>query len=204
VSDDEWAGWVEYHAVLFGLDGEGETRTLLAWRETFAAQGFIAEELRAASLHLARDPPRYREEHLRRLQEVIHGRRAAARRADDLRREAEEGAQWVCADCHGCGWASVPHPRYLAEGEWQPDGGGRLHTVAVLCSCNRGRREAELHEKVRPLTLAAYELQNPLWRGQLAGAARARAAALHARRLAREADRERGAVPAPADDELPF
>jgi hypothetical protein len=203
VFDGDWAGWVEYHAVLFGLDGEGETRTLLAWRETFAAQGFTAEELRAASLHLARDPPRYREEHLRRLQEVIHGRRAAVRRSADLLREAEE-SEWVCPHCHACGWASVPHPRFLVEGEWRADGGGRLHTVAVLCSCNRGRREAELHAKAGPLTLATYELRNPLWREQVAAAARARAAATDARRLAREADRERGAVPSPPAEGLPF
>lgn len=183
--DDWFDSWVQYHATLFGLDTDGDLKTLLSWRRLFVElNGFTAEELHAASDDLAAPPvPRFRNEHLDRLQAAVQARRSARRRKV---REAEDAfAEDAdrCTLCHGAGMAVVPHPSQVDGPTWA---GGA--TCAVFCSCRAGAAESSRHADARrkPMALEKYEGLNPCWPEQL----RAREALDRERRLAREKTRE--------------
>lgn len=202
---DWFAEWAEHHATLFGMDGEKELETLLSWREVFLGQGFSRAELFAASNDLAASPPvpRFRNEHLDRLQRAVLSRR---RETLTQRREAEAAfasEQIDCRLCHGCGWVSVPHPRDMVGGEWL----GR-HTLSVICRCPVGRLEQQRNEdfasrpragenRCRPkaFIMDEYEGHCPGWEAEVARKEAADRAVRDAKAAARDVDRQRGRLP---------
>ncbi len=155
-----WTDWVTYHATLFGLDSDRDLATLLVWRDLFEAAGYDPRELRAASdsIALAPEPPRWRIDHLDRLQSAV---RAARREAQAAERAAAGEVSWPdCHNCAGTGFAIVPHLRHVLAGVWAPDG----QTFAVSCDCRAGQRE----QREKLITLRRYEALNQHWRDQLA------------------------------------
>lgn len=161
---DPYRDWAVCHATRFGLHTEAAAAMVVEWADLFAAEGYSAGELEAASRWLAtHDPPRYPGDHLpaltARLRAVREEARAASRRE---RQEAVDAALAACPDCAE-GWATVPALR--------EDAG----PLTVACSCAAGRRQQDTWNallqrqgKGLVLTLVAYEKLRPSWREEKA------------------------------------
>jgi hypothetical protein len=207
---DWFLEWVLHHATLFGMDTDPEKKTLLSWRELFVVQlGYSREEMFAASDAVATSlpVPRFRNEHLDRLQAAVQKHR---RETLTRRREAEAAfvaEQSECPLCLGCAWVTVPHPRDVVDGEWL----GK-HTLAVLCGCPLGRREQALNEEFcqrpragetrrRPkaMTLDEYEVHCPQWQIQVKRQEAADRAVRRAKSVTEDVDRARGRLPGAQD-----
>ena len=164
----EYEAWASRHAGIFGLLKAEERQMLQLWRPIFLSCGYTAAELRYATEMIARDPPKYRGEHLDRIHSVIGQLRKKS--TDD---EAESLAAIEefekCKNCGDLGWVFVPNPKYLSSGEWTPyPGTSHKPTAVVTCSCNIGQRVSSTHQKKQPMGLEKYEERNPDWRQQVA------------------------------------
>lgn len=207
---DWFTEWVKAYAVRFGMDSEPEVKTLLSWRELFVVQlGYSRDEMFLASDAVATSlpVPRFRNEHLDRLQSAVQ----KARRETLVARRETEAAfaveQSECRLCLGCGWVSVPHPRDVVDGEWL----GK-HTLGVTCHCALGRLEQQRHDeftsKPRPgehrvrakaITLEEYEGHCPQWQLQVKRKEAAERAVRKAKAVAEDTDRARGRLPGAED-----
>lgn len=79
MSDTEWATWVSFHSAMFSFQGRRDVAMFAAWREAFELRRYTAEELRAASLAMSADPPKYRRDHLGRIHGHIREERRRAK-----------------------------------------------------------------------------------------------------------------------------
>lgn len=189
MTDEDWSGWVKFYAPCFGLMGDSDAAMFAAWREVFEASGYTAEELHEAAKEIAKSPPRFRIDHLARIQSRIRERRFALRMQQEQRHEAMPGRE-RCEICEGVGWVVVPHIRFVADGEWIAP----WPTMAVACQCFKGQaivtkaRDAGI-EKYIPMALGWYEGRNPSWFRQLNQRETLRQAEVRAKLASHGADR---------------
>lgn len=167
-----------------------------AWWSLVAS--YAVYELVEASNHIAvNQSGLWRTEHLRELRQ-----RVAVRRRDRYAAEAEQKVGFIeCSVCHGSGWAVVPHPRWVIEGEWQSDG-NHWPTAAVYCYCGRGQRllshaqaynqDSPKHPRAIGMTLERYEGLNPRWHQQMEDRANASKDEAHAKVMAAHAQKLHG------------
>lgn len=184
---DPFWEWATYHAALFGLDGDKDVETFMAWKTLFAAAGYTAAELREASDWIAlNDTPKWRSEHLAKLQERIRTKR----REDRARPAQPEQAYPDCNECHGTGWVcDLPHLGQVFGGEWKGES-----TCAVFCRCSWGTREYARHRERKAMTLDQYERRNPSWREQVERLVKVRAARQRAQGHSAHADKIFGPI----------
>lgn len=161
---DDWAG---KHAIIFGMLKPEERQMINLWRPIFASCGYTLAELQYATDVIARDPPKYRGEHLERIHTVIGAFRK--RKADDEASAMAAIDEYeVCKNCRSTGWVFVPHPRYIVNWEWvMYPGTASKPVAAVTCSCDLGVRISTTHQRKRSIGLEQYEERNPDWKKQM-------------------------------------
>lgn len=164
----ELSQWANNHASVFGMLKSEEKQMIKLWQPIFVSMGYTLEELRYATQELARNPPVYRNEHLKSIHNIIGRLR---KQADDEDRTAWDAIDSfeACKHCGNCGWVSVPNLRYVINGGWRIYPGTVYKpTFVVTCSCNAGKRIANTHTgKKQSMALEQYDERNPNWRQQL-------------------------------------
>ena len=189
MASPEWSAWAERHARMFGLASEADAAMLLEWSGVFGREDFTPAELHAATDELARQPPRFRTDHLAGLMRSV---REARRRAQQRPPAEDRG---TCERCGGSGMAEVPlsglptplAARGLGQGVFAE---GTLGVV--LCHCALGRW---LGERGCPaLPWDQYTAAKPGWRDEWEAMRAARRAALRASEHAGRLDRELGEI----------
>lgn len=177
------------------------------WVALFISNGFTPDELFAATNAIAGDssPPRYRGEHLNRLQVKLHEAREQLRKErfteEQKRLKEQYSMSCTCQLCGGTGWVSVPYyndrwklPR-IENGVWVAP----CQTSAVICRCPAGQALVQCVDPKRPpARLEDYETLVPHWRVYLDQQRTQRSLLKEARDKAREADKDSG----PLDDAL--
>lgn len=158
----EWSEWVRFHASMFSFTTETDREMFAAWRVAFTAAGFTLAELRDATMFLAKNPPRWRVEHLAQIQARIAQERIRAAKAMEEANSGSRDFAMACDLCGNSGFVPVPHPKTIVGGEW-------IHPyalVAAYCSCVHGKRIFNSHgeRQVRGIPIENYELINPHWR----------------------------------------
>lgn len=179
VQREEFRSWVAYHAELFGL-GEADVKTMLAWYVVMLSSGYEADDLRAASDLLARQPDRMAKEagkaaYLGKHMMLLAALHACVResRAVEYRREAGQVEDLgTCTLCGSSGMVRVPLVTREMGGRWEAMKAGAYgatyYTCAVACTCRLGRWKYDRSDpEKRPLRLEDYERRNPRWREQL-------------------------------------
>ncbi len=150
---------------------------LSAWEDVFALSRISIAELDVAAAIIARNPPRWRSDHLLALQSTIREGRIQQVRMEREREEFTAGVS-VCRICSSTGRVIVPHPRFVVDGQWQENERGVSITAAVVCSCHCGRRlldqvlslSADERKRARvqmPMILADFEKICPDWAEQM-------------------------------------
>jgi hypothetical protein len=190
--------WSEHHAATFGLLSPDDGKMLKAWQDIFDAEGLTHSELTDATKHLAtNDTPRFRIDHLQKIQVFVRGRRTELAKAN--REAQEQRAGFVpCSRCQGTGFVLVPTLRFVVDGTWTAYG-KTFMTNTVSCLCLRGEDIRDKAAKYKaahpekktpaiPLRLADYELRNPNWEFQMEQRAAQEKAEREAKRLAQVAD----------------
>ena len=166
ITPGEFDGWSGRHATIFGMLKPEERQMLNLWRPIFAGCGYTLAELRYATEMIARDPPKYRGEHLSRIHSVI-GELRRKSVDEEMSALAAIGEFEACKNCQSLGWVFVPHPRFIVNWEWITCPGTAYKPLAaVTCSCDLGVRIASTHQKRRPMGLEQYEQRNPDWKLQ--------------------------------------
>lgn len=206
MNDAEWVGWAERHATTFGLLTEAEREMVHHWRDFFESEGYTILELQEASRALMADPPKWRADHLKRIQETIVARRLKQARAEKENEEEQARKQDYCPRCNTReGWLEVPHPETIRGDQWTRP----YLTLLVTCDCTRGRvrfnqfaaaaQNEEFTKKVpsfRPaLAIDAYERRFPHWEMMVQQRDLAREQEAKAMGRAAHADRHRGPIP---------
>ena len=163
-----WTQWHEWFSALYGAGGWMDASVAVWIQDVLIPGGTTPEEMKAVALAVARSgaPPKPHEILSAMLAELKRVRAAAILARDE---QARFGGGQVgpdgCATCDGSGWAIVPHcpqPERALEK-------GFLATCAVTCSCHHGRRMTATNQRGEgAMSLAAYEVQNPRWREQMA------------------------------------
>lgn len=159
MSDDEWAEWVVSHATMFGMRSADDDAMVNAWRP--ALNQYTPNELEAASVALLKDGPRFRDQHVAGLLRYLAMKRA--QQAQAIAAQSDNGFTLAkCSVCQGGGYAIVPHPNCMKDGEFVAGPGGYKTTVAVTCSCGIGFRKMQSFDAVekKPMTLADYEAKH--------------------------------------------
>jgi hypothetical protein len=164
--------WASHHAAIFNLNIDTDDNMLAAWIKVFQSCGYSVEELFDATDQIAAST----EVPETRLQQLgaLHATIRSGRLARQSRFQGPYTVHHVCTFnlCDGVGWLTVPHPKSLENGQWIFP----WYTCAVLCSCDQGKRvrqtfgaETTARKKIipAPLSLEAYQRQNPFWRDQL-------------------------------------
>lgn len=179
ITHEDYELWLTHHRDLFRMHTEEDLAMFAAWWPLLKTYTLV--ELNEATDWLAlRDVKMYRrDEQLGELR-----RRIAQRRFERLRAEAEQQQEGFieCSLCSGTGVVIVPHPRYVINDQWMPNGNS-YPTCGVLCQCtrgvkryeaakyyaleNNGKRKDGVPVKVS-MTLQEYETKNPEWFHQIA------------------------------------
>jgi hypothetical protein len=181
MSDDEYETWRQHHAALFGFQSDADQAMFGAWYPIL--RDYVFEELMEASNWLILNKAGiYRTEQLAALRQ----------RVTDARRKRQEEFDTAnaitsppCELCKDSCLVVVPHPKYVLNGQWMPDG-NTFHELSVLCSCPKGTARANKQQRyyeehkddksdekrrlartARTMTLAMYEQRNPGWRIQI-------------------------------------
>jgi len=173
MTDPQFESWKVFHREMFAFSREEDELMFACWREAFADQRFTLAELRSATKHLAQNPPKWRDGHLREIQNFIRQNRSESRRiayTEALDRSKEE----ECPDCNLSGWVEVPHLKRIKGDRWD-SAFAVLVTAVVVCECSRGRQiyqdfceRAEGNNRAKiPLRLSSYTVENPNWDQQL-------------------------------------
>jgi hypothetical protein len=154
MTDDEWEAWKTYHTVVFGFKGHEDDELMVdTWREFLAV--YSVAELKAASMELVKDPPKFREPHISGLMRCLANKRAARQKAYVAQASAHEPAS--CSTCAGVGTVHVPHPQCVIDGEYVVGPGGYKAEAVVFCRCLIGERKLRTYAGERPMTLGEYE-----------------------------------------------
>lgn len=188
MNDQDWLTWTTKHSHIFGMMADADLAMFHAWREVFQAAGYSAEELAAATMNIANDPPRWRVDHLTRIHGYIRAERFRARLAME-KMEEERHRAVACQLCGGCGYAEVPHLSCIRDCAWRE---GPRYTMSVCCRCEIGRRKNEAVvnnprqpaiDQRRRMGLGEYGVHLPNWeelmrekKDELAARARSHAA----------------------------
>jgi ribosomal protein S27AE len=171
MTEEQWDQWVNQHATSFGMV-EHQRNMLRSWREAFEAERYTLEELTSASKALLGIENLYPGNHAAAIGREIKNIRAIKYRQESDKLDQDRGQ---CVNCGGSGMIIVPLIRPgIAPDEWRPlqiaRGGATYYTMAVRCSCAKGRFMADhirQPEKV-PMSIETYERHNPAWREQMA------------------------------------
>lgn len=204
MSEDEWLAWADHHATTFGLLTDGEREMVHAWRTYFEAEGFTIAELQQASWSMMAAPPKWRTDHLQRIQDAIVGSRMKQAQAE---REAEDEAA-KAQDCTRCqlmpGYIIVPSPSCI-----RGDRIIRPYTESlVTCDCTTGRRLFNAHQASfqdadfmkkspafrPPASIDQYERRYPHWEMMIQQRELARKEEAKAKGRAAHADRQSGPI----------
>lgn len=164
---EEYCLWARRHAAAFGLSRDADADMALEWADHFARQGVSPEALDRATNAMMRDPPKWREDHLARLQEALRNQSSQVAPAPP----ADVGIE--CKLCGGTGSVSVPSRKALAQriarglGEWgQGDPWKGWGTEAVACRCPLGLY-LRTHGRGNWTTLEAYSAERPYWQDEM-------------------------------------
>lgn len=168
ISSSEYDAWTARHSAMFGFSHANDPAMFSLWFGVFAAAGYTASELRFATDTIAgrSEPLKWREHHLAQINKAIRDRREQAL-AQRLREFPEdETGPGVCSNCNGTGWVSVPNPKQIHSGRWEPAGMHGYSEAVVACFCSRGRvrrdkwdaAPAEYKQRIsQPMSLEHYE-----------------------------------------------
>ena len=189
----EFAEWAVKHALTFGMLSQEEKQMVQGWQPCFLSMGYTIEDLRYTTQEMARNPPKYRTDHLRGIHAIIGRVRNAAADKDCATWDAIDSFE-TCKHCGGCGLVPVPHLRYVVNGEWVLyQRAGFKPDCVVTCSCNMGQRIAGTHSGTkRPMSLGQYEERNPKWEQHMAEHRAARIAERASHKHAAALDRSLG------------
>lgn len=207
MNDDDWIAWAEMHATTFGLLSDGEREMVHAWRSYFEASGFTLAELQQASRDMMAAPPKWRADHLQRIQDAIVSRRMKLAQAEiEAEIEADRQRRHDCQRCKFIpGYVIVPSPSCI-----RGDMLIRPYCESlVTCDCNTGRRlfnehqarfqDAEFMKKSPafrpPASIDQYERRFPHWEMLMQQRELAREEENKAKWRAAHADRQRGPIP---------
>lgn len=201
-----YATWSRKYVTTFGMDKPTDLQMAALWEPVFEASGYSCEELDYALQMIARNPPEYRSEHLRKIHEVIGEQRR--RESCDLQaaQDAVDGFE-ACKLCLSSGIVVVPHIRYVTNGVWNTYPGRTWKPIfGVSCRCDLGRRVSACPRRVMLMTLDKYDGLNPGWERQMVAEQKAKAAQRQANQVAKEMDQELGpllsAIGAMPEDEV--
>jgi hypothetical protein len=173
--------WSRRHGETFGFSHPNDPAVFARWYEVFAAAGYTAAELGAATdvIAMRPEPLKWRDDHLAAIHAALRSKRSGEWAAKVRSYRPDESEVGECAYCGGSGWAVVPHPKYVMAGEWSAGILGRRPTAAVTCLCHRGRAALEGWDRfsedvkrrvARPMPLEHYQAKvNPGWRNMIAG-----------------------------------
>lgn len=162
MSNDAWKNWVENFANVFGLADDNGLTMINSWKPIFEKANYSEEDLVFAIDEIAKNPPKFRSEHLKAIHEAIRLKRSYEAPPAD-----RSNFEISCPFCGNAGYVSVPHFADLRNGQWV-----RPHrTMAVLCCCflgERKRQKISIEGKYPvPLGLVKYEERNPRWNEQM-------------------------------------
>lgn len=167
MTGQEYAAWVQHHSELFVMTSEADIALFARWKPLLIGYD-LADCIEASNWIACNAAARYRSQHC----DLIHDRVRIARQArfraylNDQAGRGEPDCEW----CHGSGWLSVPHPRYVLDGVWQRYGRS-WPTLVVPCNCVRGRARTQVVLEIRTqtegrvsgMTLEEYEMRVPHW-----------------------------------------
>ncbi|VTR92793.1 unnamed protein product [Gemmata massiliana] len=159
---DWFAQWVVSYGRAFGISAELTDTMLRIWWPAFHMARFVEADFTRAlpALVGAENPPNWPREHLGAVNRALRAAKdQRTRRAPEPSGSGRPEAR--CAWCGGDGWVSVPHPKYLANGEWVAP----HPTVTPACTrCDRGERSYQAHcetaaaeRRPGPMTIDQYE-----------------------------------------------
>jgi hypothetical protein len=179
---DWYDTWVTRHATTFGLVNAQDMATMASWRPSFEAAEYTGAELNHATDSILLCPDLLggyagkMTSHLQAIRRAVTDHRSV--RFESAWEQTED--RGTCVDCGGSGRVIVPHIAGVKDGAWLPMKKARAnasyYTMAVICSCIRGRlmieRLQKTSERLRDkrqcfLTLAHYATRNPNWRTQM-------------------------------------
>lgn len=192
MSIKKYADWAKKYVTTFGMDKPSDLHMAALWEPSFEASGYSIQELDYALLEIARNPPEYRTEHLRKIHESIgeRRRRDANERQRDL--DAINGFEG-CSLCGDTGIVVVPHLRFVQDGTWTVYPGRAWKPIfGVSCTCEQGRRVATCPRKTMLMGLEKYESVNPGWQKQIEIEKAAMDSVARASRVAEELDQTLG------------
>jgi hypothetical protein len=156
VTDDDWAEWSDHHCRVFGFKWPDELDMVASWREFLGA--YSTAELKAATMELVKDPPKFREPHVSGLMRCLANKRAAMQKAY-VAQAAATHEPASCSTCAGVGTVHVPHPQCVIDGEYVVGPGGYKAEAVVFCRCLIGERKLRTYAGERPMTLGEYEAE---------------------------------------------
>lgn len=174
----EWyTKWSLKHGKLFSMSPAPWSQVTSAWYPFFAMIGANGDLMAKATLEvqILEAPPKNYEGHMYAVKAAL-GRVKDRERKRETPASLQEGQCYsVCNFCGNTGLVSVPHPKHITAGEWEPwkhnAEGMPIHATAVVsCKCHRGVRQRDsTAERNKPImTLEQYEATvNPAWREHL-------------------------------------
>src|ERR1043166_8865921 len=163
----EYRDWAAKYCAAFGLDRDSDKAMVQTWQKIFEDLGYSVPELEKALTAIARNPPKFRSEHLSAINQAINcERQRLVYESMEVEAAIDEFEQ--CKQCSSAGWVFVPHPRFLKDGEWIYGPGGRSKPLCtVTCGCQVGQRLAGIPRTKKAMSLESYEELNPEWREQI-------------------------------------
>lgn len=181
VGSEEFQEWSMRYCGAFTLNIEKHGAMLSVWREVFDAGMFVIEDLNKALVKLAESPPKFRGDHLKRLNDLLREGTTVKRQAVLTDSEIKEQKFGSCTLCHGSGYVAVPHPKFLSGGHGLEPArvvGAPVvkYELGVYCRCGLGDWFYRSHAKSRDnqrdkrrhgVTLSDYEILNPEWPQQM-------------------------------------
>lgn len=141
---------------MFALRTAEDAAMVGSWRVHL--DQYSAVELETASVAMLKNPPDWRDKHVAGLLRILSANRASMSRSFGSQGD-DDATVHSCGVCHGTGLLEVPHPQCLTGGEFLPGPAGYKATVAVTCSCERGRRKQATFDGdlKKPMALTHYE-----------------------------------------------
>jgi hypothetical protein len=149
----EWAG--RYRKSL-GLTSPEDVRMVASWRPHFVGVYTPAEMDAALTLIVRGGGVRFRDGHLKAIQQAL----ATVRARGPVAAAANARPTPPCPRCGGNGTVHAPAPScYQLDGSLRPDG---LENISITCVCSAGRVVQTNNPHMTPLDI--YEGQYPNWR----------------------------------------
>jgi len=197
MTDSEFSEWAVFHGGMFSLVKDSDVHMFSAWKVFFLTAGVTAQELREATLSMAKTPPKWRDDHLVAINSHVRASRAKRWQLEQQQFDENE-ADCECDLCGNRGYVIVPHEKAIRGGKWC----GNCDTWVVWCRCSQGFHQAERNarqEAEKPgfgvgLTLDQYETRYPQWKEMVAQHERETQALRAAQERSRETDLASGEI----------